>query len=94
MSVFTNWAAAQFKKDAEVMEHTPQLIKCLREESDEQWVQRVMPIMDQLLMTFVLQTGRGLCVHSMEKEAVLIFNKLKEQLTPDIPKSPNPPVKT
>ena len=87
MATFTDWAADQFKKDAERMGHMPLLLKSLREESDEQWTERVMPIMDQLHMSFVMSTAQCLISNYPDKEAVAIFNKLKETLTPEVPRS-------
>ncbi len=84
MQTFTDWAADQFIKDGKKMGHTPLLLKSLREETDEQWIERVMPIMDTLQVNFVMQTGEPLQVYDIKKDAVAIFNRLKEKLTPEV----------
>jgi len=94
MTSFTDWATDRFIKDAKRDGHTQQLSKILREENEDMWVERVMPAMDRLAMAYINENGTGLCIPNMRSEAVLIFNKLREQLAPEVLQSSNPTVKS
>jgi hypothetical protein len=94
MSAYTDWATDLFITEAEQMGHMPELLKILREESNEQWIRRVMPWLNQLGIDFISKTGTALYFYNMGEEAVLIFNTLKERLTTEVSRSSNPPAET
>ncbi len=87
MSSFIDWAAEQFIRDAENDGNKPILLKVLAEENEERWWQRVgADMIDQLAMSFVMNTGQACFIRGGKKEAVAIFHRLKERLAADIAK--------
>jgi len=94
MIALTDWVANRLINDAKRKGHTPQLLKILRDESEDEWLHRLMPHMDSLMLTYMTETGQLLNVESIPIEAVLIFNRLKALLLQEVPGSSYPPVKS
>lgn len=78
-SIFVAWAAEKFREDAEKTSNTPQLLKILKEETEEQWWQRVgSGTIDRLALSFVMTSGNGVVCSNYRDESIAIFRRLKE----------------
>lgn len=78
-SKFVDWAAERIRDDTKEAGDTPQLLKILREETEDQWLQRVgVRVIDQLALNFVMTTGNGVMCNSYRDESIAIFRRLKE----------------
>jgi len=89
MSNFTDWAADRFIRSAREMGCMPDLLRCLSEDTEEQWSDRVIGEIDDLSLSFVIINNEALYIESQREEAVLIYRKLKELLAPELLKLAN-----
>lgn len=78
-STFVDWAAEKIRDDAKKTNNTPQLLRILKEETEERWWQRAgRAEIDQLALDFVMTTGNGVICNSYRDESIAIFRRLKE----------------
>ncbi len=91
-STFVDWAAERIRDDAKRTSNTPQLLRILKEETEERWWQRAgRAEIDQLALNFVMTTGNGVMCNSYRDESIAIFRKLKELFASEL--APRPTAK-